>query len=76
MSNGNPIHLINNAVDALKAQPALFALIVISFGMMGYTFYEGASFNSQRYEMTKLIVDYQREMNQLLAKCVVPNDHG
>lgn len=72
MSNGNPINLVNNAVEALKGQPAMFALIVICFGLLGYTFYEGASFNSQRYEMTKLIVDYQREMNQLLSKCVVP----
>lgn len=60
-------------IGALGSQPATLAMIVISFGMLGYTFYEGSSFNQQRFEMTKLVLDQQREVQQLLAKCVVPD---
>ena len=61
-----------NVIEALKVQPAVFALIVTTFGMLGYVFYEANSFNNSRQEMLKIFVEQQREVNQLLAKCVVP----
>lgn len=73
MSNGGtPVAIVGSVLDALKTQPSTFAMIVISFGLLGYTFYEGASFNSQRGEMMKLLLDFQKETQQLLAKCTVP----
>jgi hypothetical protein len=58
----------------MKAQPATLALIIISFGLMGYIYYEGHSFNAQRAEMLKTVLDQQSEVNQLLSKCVVPGN--
>lgn len=65
----------NSVVDALKNQPSTLAMIVISFGLLGYTFYEGSSFNTQRIEMMRIVLDSQRETQQLLAKCVVTGPH-
>ena len=59
-------------IDSLKTQPATLAMIVISFGLLGYTFYEGHAFNVQRNIMLQKFLDYQKEMSQLLSKCVVP----
>lgn len=60
-------------IDSLKTQPATLAMIVISFGLLGYTFYEGHYFNTARQEMLKQFLEQQRETQQLLARCVVPN---
>lgn len=59
-------------VDSLKTQPATLAMIVISFGLLGYTWYEGHSFNAQRYEMVKTFVDFQKQTQELLSRCIVP----
>lgn len=63
-----------SVVEALKSQPSTFAMIVMSFGLLAYTFYEGTSFNSQRLEMLKVVLQYQNEVANLLARCVVPPD--
>lgn len=60
-------------IDTLRTQPSTLAMIVISFGLLGYTFYEGHSFNQQRFEMTKTFVDFQKQTQELLSRCVVPN---
>lgn len=62
----------SSIIDSLKTQPATLAMIVISFGLLGYTFYEGSSFNRQRAEIFMKFLDYQQEMNTLLSKCIVP----
>jgi len=59
-------------IDALKTQPATLAMIVVSFGLLGYTFYEGHTFNAQRGEMFGKFLEQQKEMQVLLSKCVVP----
>lgn len=68
MSNGLT-QLPGSVVDALKQQPATFAMIVMSFGLLAYTFYEGASFNAQRFETLKVLIEAQKEAQQLLANC-------
>lgn len=59
-------------IDSLKTQPATLAMIVISFGLLGYTFYEGHTFNTQRQEMLKTFVEFQKQTQELLSRCVVP----
>ena len=59
-------------ITTLGSQPATLALIVISFGLLGFTFYEGHSFNSARSEMLHTFLDQQREVQQLLSHCIVP----
>lgn len=60
-------------IDALKSQPSTLAMIVISFALLGYTFYEGSRFHQSREVMMKIFLEQQREVQQLLAKCIVPD---
>lgn len=60
-------------VDSLKTQPATLAMIVISFGLLGYTFYEGSAFNSQRQAMFRDLMEQQNKFAILLSKCIVPD---
>lgn len=59
-------------VDSLKTQPATLAMIVISFGLLGYTFYEGSSFNAQRVSLFRDLMEQQNHFAELLSKCIVP----
>jgi len=53
-------------IEALKTQPALLALIVVAFGLLGYSWYEGQAFN----EYVRIVSAQQSEAMQLLAKCL------
>ena len=72
----NPIQTTGKAaagfVDALKGQPLVLALIVISFGLVGLLYYQSSMFNSQRQENVKLFVGMQAEVQKLLSVCIVP----
>ena len=62
----------SGVVDALKAQPAVLALTVAQFATLIFIFYAlhaGAQFRDM---MLKQSFEYQREVTQLLARCVVP----
>src|SRR5262249_38067718 len=59
-------------IDALKAQPATFAMIVIAFGLLAYTWYTSAQFNNQQLEMSKLMLAHQNETQQILSRCIEP----
>jgi hypothetical protein len=60
-------------IEALKAQPAVLALTVANIGMMVFIFYALHSAAAFRDTTLKANSDYQREVTQLLAKCVVPD---
>jgi len=53
-------------VEALKTQPALLALIVVAFGLLGFTWYEGHTFN----EYARIVSAQQQEATRLLAQCL------
>jgi len=59
-------------IDALRTQPATFAMIVMSFGLLGYTWYTSAGHNTQQVEMSKLMLSHQQETAQLLSRCIEP----
>ena len=59
-------------IDALKGQPATFAMIVIAFGLLAYTWYTSAQFNNQQLEMQKLVLAHQNETQQILSRCIEP----
>lgn len=59
-------------IEALKGQPATFAMIVMSFGLLGYTWYTSAGHNTQQVEMSKLMLAHQSEAQTLLSRCVEP----
>jgi hypothetical protein len=62
----------NGIVDALKAQPAVLALTVANIAMMVFIFYALHSAAQFRDTTFKQTAEYQREVAQLLSKCVVP----
>src|SRR5215831_1387501 len=59
-------------IEALKGQPATFAMIVIAFGLLAYTWYTSAQFNNQQLEMQKLVLAHQNETQQILSRCIEP----
>lgn len=63
---------VTGVVAALAASPATFVMAVMCFGLLGFVFYEGAAFNAQRFEMTKLILEHQKDTQDILARCVIP----
>ena len=58
-------------IDALKAQPAVLALSLAQVAMLVFMFYALHSGALFRETMLKQSFEYQREVSQLLAKCVV-----
>lgn len=59
-------------VDALKGQPATLALIVANAAMLVFMFYALSKAAQFRDSLLNQQFVYQREVSQLLAKCVVP----
>ena len=60
-------------VDALKAQPAVLALTLANFALLGFIFYalhEAAAF---RQRLLDQVFENGKEIQQVLAKCVVPS---
>lgn len=59
-------------VDALKTQPLVLALVVMNFALIGFVYYQNASFTSQRQENVRLFLDVQKEVQKLLSQCIIP----
>jgi hypothetical protein len=58
--------------DAMRTQPAVLALIVCNVALLGFIFYALIRAAEFRDNLLKSQFEYQREVSQLLAKCVVP----
>jgi hypothetical protein len=58
--------------DAMRTQPAVLALIVCNVALLGFIFYALIRAAEFRDNLLKSQFEYQREISQLLAKCVVP----
>jgi hypothetical protein len=73
---GGPVEeagkVASGIVDALKAQPAVLALTIAVIGMLVFIFYALHVAAEFRDTMLKQQNEYQREVTQLLARCVVP----
>lgn len=61
-------------MDALKAQPLSLALVVMNMTLLAYMFYWSQSINTARQESIKMILDVEKQVHELLSKCVVPPD--
>jgi hypothetical protein len=59
-------------VSALGSQPAVLALVVANLGMLAFLFYALSAAATFRNEMLKHQYEYQREISDLLSRCVVP----
>ena len=76
MADG-PIHegakAAGGVVDALKGQPVLLVAVLFAFASLGLTAYEASSFNAQRGDFLKMVIESQREVSVLLAQCQPAN---
>ena len=61
-----------SVVDSLKTSPMALALVVMNFALIGFVYMQSTQFNSSRKENVHLTVEMQREVQKLLAQCVVP----
>lgn len=59
-------------IDAMKSQPLALALVVMNFALIGFVYYQNAAFTQQRRENVALFVEVQRDVQKLLAQCVIP----
>jgi hypothetical protein len=59
-------------VQALGTQPAVLALIVANVAMLAFMFYAMHAAATFRNDMLKEAFKYQREVSDLLSKCVIP----
>jgi hypothetical protein len=59
-------------IDALKREPLSLALCIMNFGLLGFLYYQSASFTQQRRENVALFVQVQSEVQKLLSQCIVP----
>lgn len=57
-------------VEVMKESPLSLALVVVNFFLVGFLFYSGSTTLEQRSNMSKMIIDWQRETSVLLGGCV------
>lgn len=63
-------------MTAMGREPLALALSVICFALIGFMYYQNASFNDQREANVKLFVAMQTEVQKLLSQCIVPAPPG
>jgi len=56
--------------DALKDQPLSIALVVMNFLLVAYLFYSGSTQLEQRQETASQIINWQKDVGQILGNCV------
>ena len=62
----------NNIVDALKREPLSLALVVMNIALLAFFYFILSSVASQREREVTQLHQEQKEVRDLLARCVVP----
>lgn len=57
-------------VGVMKDSPLSLALVIMNFLLVAYLFYSGSSVLEQRVAMSKLIIEWQQQLQPMLASCV------
>jgi hypothetical protein len=77
--NPSPVEEIGQTarslLDILKDQPATVASIAVNAALIVFIFYALAGAAAFRETLIKQNYEYQREVSQLLAKCIIPEGH-
>lgn len=63
---------VHSFLDIMRAQPLALALVIMNFALIGFVYFQSATFTSQRKDNIALFVDIQREVQKLLSQCIVP----
>jgi hypothetical protein len=60
-------------IDALKTSPMSLAMILTNATLLVFLFYSQNQFFENRQELTKIVLESEREVRLILSKCVVPD---
>jgi len=63
----------NNVVSALKTSPAMLSLVILQVVTFGGIMYAVTTNSSYLRDERKAWAEYQKQVTELLARCVVPN---
>lgn len=61
-----------SVVESLKGQPLSLALVVMNIGLMLILWYVAHTLSAARQHELELMLSEQKDIRELLAKCVVP----
>ncbi len=77
--NPGPIHDAGKAassfMEAMKSQPVMLGLVVMNLAMVGMLYVVIRFAQDQRRNEFEMIFAQQKEVQQLLSQCVVPQQH-
>ena len=59
-------------MEAMKTQPAVLALIVVLFAMIGFVYYQSMAFESSRRDNVAAFIKMQADMARMITQCVQP----
>ena len=59
-------------IEAMHGMPLVLSLCVMNFALLGFLYYQNASFNTQREANVKSFVQVQSEVQKLLSQCAIP----
>ena len=59
----------SNVVEALKAQPAMLAMVLSNLLLLGFLYYTGVVAHNERQMEMKLMYENRSEIAKLLASC-------
>lgn len=63
-----------SAIDALKAQPLMLAVLLLNLLIFLVIFYAVQTNRTAQHEIMKVILDQNAKAQELLARCVVPRN--
>lgn len=64
---------VSGFVDAMKSQPLSLALVVMNICLMALMWKVYTKADETRQAQMKMIFDAQKEVQQLLVRCVIPD---
>lgn len=64
--------VVSESIGVFKDRPIVFALIIVSFALIGLLYFQSYLFTAQRRENVALFIEVQREVQTLLSKCIIP----
>jgi hypothetical protein len=63
---------VGGFIDSMKSQPLALALVVMNICLLAFVFYSNARYSEGRKFAFEQIINQQKEMAQLLSRCIVP----
>ena len=64
----------SGVVDAMKSQPLVLALIIFNVVFLVLIYLGLNNQRNQQHDLMKMMLSNQQNVNELLAKCIVPSE--